>query len=117
MLFILKLSLQVATRLQRGHNNKIVAVVTLMSMSRVDAMLLLRLKVGSIEVGCPMPRRYYELINAELGMLSPLLEDVPSLTVTITASTILEEWTALALVNLVSTGLSMVFKLIGIVVD
>jgi len=101
----------------QGHNTKMVAVVTLMSVSRVEAMLLLRFKVGAIDVGDPMPRRFYELINTELGMLSPILEDLPLLVITITASTILDEWTPLALLNLVSTGLSMAFKLIGIVVD
>ena len=88
-----------------------------MSMSCIEAMLLLRLKVGSIDVGCPMPRRFYELINTELGALAPILEDLPSLAITITASTILGEWTPLALLNLVSTGLTMTFKLIGIVID
>ena len=80
-------------------------------------MLLLRLKVGPIDMGCPVPRRFYELTNTGLGLLTPIIEDIPLLIITITASTILDEWSTLALLNLACTGLSMTFKLLGIAVD
>ena len=108
---------EVSDWLTQGNNNSIVAVITLMAMSRVEAMLLLALKLGPIDVGCPVPRRFYELINTELGMLTPIMEDLPSLVVTITASATLEEWSTLAKLNIAFNGLSMTFKLLGIAVD
>jgi len=82
-----------------------------MAMSRVEAMLLLTLKLGPIDVGCPVLRRFYELISTELGMLTPIMEDTPSLVITITASTILDEWSTLAKLNIAFTGLSMTEKI------
>ena len=87
---------EVSDWLTQGHNSTTVAAITLMTMSRVEAMLLLTLKLGPINVGCPVPRRLYELVNTELGLLTPIMEDIPSLIITIPASTILEQWSTLA---------------------
>ena len=54
---------EVSDWLTQGRNSTTVAAITLMAVSRVEAMLILTLKLGPIDVGCPVPRRFYELIT------------------------------------------------------
>jgi len=88
-----------------------------MAVSRVEAMLLLTLELGPIDVGCPVPRRYYELISTERGLLTPIIEDIPPLVITLTATTILVNGRRSPSSTSPSPGLSMAFKLLGIAVD
>ena len=84
--------------LQDAKNRNWAAVVVLFSTSRVETLEMLAWSGH----GFPMRRRWLETVAA-LGILTPLVEDAAQLYVVITASTMLEEWTPFALVNLGSS--------------
>ena len=98
--------------LQDGKHRNWAALVVLFSTSRVETLEMLAFHVH----GFPMKSRWMEFIAA-LGILTPVIEDGVQLYVVISASTILDEWTPFALVNLTFTIVSMLFAVISKVIE
>ena len=98
--------------LQDGKNRNWAALCVLFSTSRVETLEMLAFHVH----GFPMKKSWMEFIAA-LGILTPIIEDGVQLYVVITASTMLDEWTPFALVNLTFTIVSMLFAVISKVIE
>ena len=101
--------------LQKGKSKSFLGFAMLLALGRVESLLFITLKVGKFEVGAPIPRTHVLYVKW-LGLLTPLLEDVPSVVFTYMASTI-TGWTPIMTINFVASVVSLTFAILGKVIE